>query len=148
MAILAAPTTEPTVAVRHQPDLVSASRRPGLEFLLRCHRRADAWSLFLAQSILALLLTFASHAIFATSLASALVFEAALTLAGSAAAVSCRAIYGLWDSGTVRGWRKKVVFEFLVVALGPGNLLIVVALWPGWLLLGLVFWTLRCWTGW
>ncbi len=52
MAILAASMTVPVVAIRQKPDIISISvRRPGVEFVQRCHRRVNIWSLFLAQQI-------------------------------------------------------------------------------------------------
>ncbi len=45
----------------------------------------------------------------------------------------------------MRRLRKKIVFEFMVVILGPGNMLFVLAMWPGWLFLGFILCVARGW---
>jgi len=147
MAILAAPTVEPIVTVRNRSELVPI-RGPGLEFVVRCHRRVDAWSVFLARQLFRAICLVVSTVWSASTIVVAQSGRiVSLGLRDAAIIVSQAARY-TWNTKRVKRWRRKVVFELMVVILGPGNLLIVIVLWPGWILVGAAIWLVRSCAGW
>jgi len=147
MAIIAAPTVEPLAIARHKSDLVPI-RGPGLEFVLRCHSAVNAWSLLLAQWLI-----FAScRGVSMTMSVAKISITQSATLVGlilhNTAILARYAAWRIWNTKRVKRWRRKIVFEFMVVVLGPGNLFIVLVMWPGWILLGIVVWSVLGWVGW
>lgn len=145
-SILAAPTLKPSVAIRHKSDL-DPVRGPGVKFVFRCHRLVGIWSLSLTLQCLNAFLLSIRYIIFVSWLALISTFTATTIVVRAVVNLSTRTFYQVWNSKTVRQWRKKVVFEFVVVVLGPGNLLVLLLFWPGWFALGFAFWVIRVWLG-
>jgi len=134
-ALLTAPTAQPLVSIRRRSDWLSLLSPTTTAITFWCHR-AVGWLLvffvlraFHASSIAA------SSILWTTGIAATRSYRASCTLSR----LLGRGTHIAWESNSIRRVRKKLVFEFMVLVLGPaGNGLLVVVFWPGWWFLALV----------
>ena len=127
---------DPAVSVRPQTQLI-ALLRPTIELTLWSHNLAGNATLFL------FLRTYFLASLAATAFLSSAIRLATVSSTASRTllAVSERARRGAWNSKAVKRLRRKIVFEFVTLALGPsGNTLFLAMFWPGWWFLGGVAW--------
>ena len=147
VAILAAPTSKPSVALPQRSGLPS-TLRPVLRLALRVQLVVSTvTALFFTRFFAASTVTLAAL-LFATKVL--LVHGYALALwTGLQLAVAARGLAMMaWNSKSVRRLRKKLEYEFFVLILGPGgNALFLMIFWPGWLIAAAALWTLWSWTG-
>lgn len=110
---------------------------PALACAFHIHRMLSSASVFLCLRAYVL----ASAAIYASRMAAL----QALLAARFSAAISGKALGGVWDSYPGRALRKRVFNELAGFVLGSGNVVFVLVFWPGWWVLGgttLVAWKL------
>jgi hypothetical protein len=145
MAILAAPTSEPSVALRPRFDLVSALL-PAARLLLRFRTAISSVSLFLLLRVWVA----ASLAFGSLFIASRLTIWHALLMARlltvNSALFAASAVSTVWNHKASRRLKKKLEFEFFVLILGPGgNALCLAIFWPGWIIAIAAVWSV--WSG-
>lgn len=142
--ILAASTSEPTVAVRDIFDVVSA-HRPAVDFVIRLQTFTNTWVLYLAQHLACFIATSSFYTFIVTKAVLSATAVIVSFLARTMAAQCSKTILWTWRSKPVVQLRKKVVFEFMVAILGPGNMLVILVFWPGWLLIFGAVWMSKSW---
>ncbi|KAK3943228.1 hypothetical protein QBC46DRAFT_43349 [Diplogelasinospora grovesii] len=136
MAILAAPTTDPSVALRQRSDLISVlGPLVGLAPQFR--------------HLLTLITTFLFiHTYFAASIVATALSQASLCVLFKTAGLTKRVSWTIWNAKATKRLRKKLEFEFFVLILGPGgNALCLMVFWPGWLIIGATIWAVWPATG-
>ncbi|KAH8891793.1 hypothetical protein GQ53DRAFT_781547 [Thozetella sp. PMI_491] len=147
MAILAASTSEPSVALRQRSDLLSifgplVRVAPRFQQAVSSAVYLAIVRSYLVASILTASLLVASKFTITNTL------RLASFLAAHSLALAKFVSWKVWDSKSCRRLRKKVQFEFFVLILGPGgNALILMLFWPGWIVAIAAIWALWSWTG-
>ena len=147
MAILAASTTEPSVAIRPRSDLPSAFE-PLVRFVPRFQGIVTSVSFFLfVRSFFTASVAVASL-LFASQVAIGRTFDVSKFLALQSVDFTRHISSVVWKSRSYRRLMKKLEYEFFVLVLGPGgNALVLVIFWPGWIIASVAIWALWSWMG-
>ncbi|KAK3688626.1 hypothetical protein B0T22DRAFT_159987 [Podospora appendiculata] len=148
MAILAAPTTEPSVAQIRQISLVYSTLSPLIAHALQVQQILRLATLLVIVRTYFVARVLATAFLFASRVVAFRTYHASKFLMIRTALAARQALWALWDSKKFRRIRKKIEFEFFVLLLGPGgNSVLLLLFWPGWIVLIAAAWGLSSWAG-